>query len=187
MRSARADLDVCRTQIYSWWVHATTLLHLQETLGTVFGQFARLIGRRQALDPQAMSRTDYGLLTALAHCRREAGLRISTLAATQGHDTSTISRRVSHLERHGLLERLPDPSDGRACTVRLTPSGRDALDDERASRTGVIRSILADWPEEDLAELDRLLTRLTADMAAEAESAAVPPSSPSLAPERTTA
>lgn len=161
-------------------MHATTSpvgLHLQETLGTVFGQFARLIGRRQALDPQAMSRTDYVLLAALEHCPHEAGLRISKLAATQGNDISTVSRRITHLEGLDLIERLPDPSDGRASTVRLTTPGHTALAAERASRTGLLRSILADWPETDLADLDRLLTRLSADMAADAESAGTLPSS----------
>lgn len=175
-------------QVYSCGVHATSPrvgLHLQETLGRVFGQFARLIGRRQALDPQAMSRTDYALLATLEHCPDEAGMRISNLAAAQGHDVSTVSRRVTHLEGHGLLERLPDPTDGRASTVRLTATGRTALNDERASRTGLLKSILADWPEQDLTELDRLLTRLSADMAAEAEAAGRPPSP--LATERPTA
>ena len=112
---------------------------------------------------------------------------ISKLAATQGHDASTISRRVTQLEHHGLVERLPDPSDGRACTVRLTADGHAALTEERASRTGMLRSILADWPEHDLADLDRLLTRLSADMAADAAAAGTPPSSPTAASERSTA
>ncbi|EKA60532.1 MarR family transcriptional regulator [Janibacter hoylei PVAS-1] len=98
----------------------TVAVQLQETLGQVFGLFSKMIARRQALDPQAMSRTDYALLGTLAHCPTEAGIRISKLAESLGHDLSTISRRVSHLETHGLLERLPDPSDGRASTVRLS-------------------------------------------------------------------
>lgn len=165
-------------QVYICWVHTTTSpigQQLQETMATVFRQFSRLIGRRQALNPQAMSRTDFSLLAALEHCPDEAGLRISVLAATQGHDVSTISRRVTHLETRGMLERLPDPSDGRASTVRLTAPGHSALTDERASRTGILKAVLADWPDEDLAELDRLLTRLSADMAADAESACQPP------------
>ncbi len=176
--------------LYSCRVHATTStagLHLQETLGRVFGQFARLIARRQVLDPQAMSRTDYAVLGTLEHCPHEAGVRISQLAAAHGHDVSTISRRVTHLQAHGLLERLPDPSDGRASTVRLTDPGRAALAGERVSRTGLLRTILADWPEDDIVALDRLLTRLSTDMAADAEPADIPPSSLSPAPERTTA
>src|SRR5699024_6708249 len=102
-------------------MHATDVelvrLHLQETLGEVFGLFGRLVARRQAEDPRAMSRTDYLLLATLQHCR--AGQRTSQLAEALGNDASTISRRLTWLESRGLIERLPDPSDGRASIVRL--------------------------------------------------------------------
>ena len=176
--------------LYSCWVHATTSptgLHLQETLGQVFGQFARLIARRQALDPQAMSRTDYFLLAILEQSAHEAGLRTSHLASIHGQDVSTVSRRLTHLEAHGLLERLPDPSDGRASTVRLTAYGRTVLNDERVARSGLFSEILADWPEHDLADLDRLMTRLSADLATDAQSAALHPSSLDLTTGRTSA
>lgn len=165
--------------VYSWWMHTTTSgvgLHLQETLGVVFGQFARLIARRQAQDPEAMTRTDYALLAILEQCDDEAGLRTSQLASIHGQDVSTVSRRVTQLEEHGLLERLPDPSDGRASTVRLTHHGRTELDDERAARSGLFSEILAEWPEADLADLDRLMSRLSADLAADARSATHPSS-----------
>lgn len=155
--------------------------HLQETLGRVFGQFVKMIGRRQATDPQAMGRTDYALLGILEHCPHEAGIRISKLAAALGHDLSTISRRVSHLEAQDLIERAPDPSDGRAYTVSLSPAGRTALHDERIARTGLLGAILVDWPEADLADLDRLLTRLSDDLATDAEAAHRPSPLPTTA------
>lgn len=166
-------------QVYACGVHATNPtvgLHLQETLGRVFGQFARLIGRRQALDPHAMSRTDYALLTTLEHCDHEAGLRTSHLATALGQDASTISRRLTQLEAHGHVERLADPSDGRASTVRVTDHGRHALTDERTARTALLGTVLDDWPPEDLVDLDRLLTRLSDDLAAEALAAGHPTS-----------
>lgn len=165
-------------QIYSWRVHTTSPvgLHLQETLGRVFGQFARLIARRQALDPQAMSRTDYSLLATLEHCGHESGMRTSHLAAAQGQDASTVSRRLGQLQSQGHIERLADPHDGRASTVRLTPAGRAALTGERTARTDLLGALLTDWPHEDLLDLDRLLTRLSEDLAADAQSAGHLPS-----------
>lgn len=167
-------------QVYGCWMHTTSPVagaQLQETLGRVFGQFAKMIARRQATDPQAMSRTDYSILGILENSPHEAGIRISGMAAAMGHDLSTISRRVSHLEGHRLIERLPDPSDGRACTVRLTATGTTALHEERTSRTGLLSRILVDWPEADLVDLDRLLTRLSDDLAADADASALPSNS----------
>ena len=92
---------------------------------------------------------------------------LATQLEAMGHDLSTVSRRVSHLEDHDLLERLPDPSDGRAHTVRLTDAGSVALADERHARTGLLGHIIGDWPEHDLVELDRLLARLSDGLAAE--------------------
>lgn len=142
----------------------------------VFRQFARMIGRHQALDPQAMTRTDYALLATLEQCDAEAGQRTSHLAAALGQDASTVSRRLALLESHGHVERLPDPSDGRASTVRLTAEGHDALNDERMSRTALLGTALQGWPDDDLVTLDRLLTTLSEDLAAEAQSAGQPPS-----------
>ena len=38
-----------------------------------------------------------------------------------------LSRKVARLEEEGLVERLPDPHDGRGVLVKLTRSGRAAL------------------------------------------------------------
>lgn len=165
--------------VYSCTVHATSPdvgRHLQETLGLVFRQFAQLIARRQALDPQAMTRGDYALLATLEQCHDEAGRRTSHLAELLAQDASTVSRRLTQLEMHGLVERLPDPSDGRASTMRLSTEGAAALDCERTARTGLLSTILDDWPHDDLATLDHLLTRLSADLAADAQAAGHLPS-----------
>lgn len=156
-------------QVYSCRVHASNprvALHLQETLGLVFRQFVQLITRHQALDPQAMSRTDYALLATLEQCHAPAGQRTSHLAAALGQDASTVSRRLAHLEAQDLIERLPDPSDGRASTVRLTEPGRAALTEERSTRASLLAPVLEDWPQDDLVALDRLLTTLSEDLAA---------------------
>ena len=39
---------------------------------------------------------------------------------------------VAHLERHGYVERVPDPADGRAKLVRATARGREVFAIARA-------------------------------------------------------
>ena len=72
-------------------------------------------------------------------------VRISELATTLHNDVSTVSRQVSSLVTHGLLEKSPDASDGRAWVVSLTDHGREALGRIQASRATWFQGLLADW------------------------------------------
>lgn len=49
------------------------------------------------------------------------------LAARICLDTSSLVRLLDILSRQGLIERRPDPSDGRTRRIFLTPSGRDKI------------------------------------------------------------
>ncbi|GAA3125480.1 DNA-binding MarR family transcriptional regulator [Kribbella aluminosa] len=46
------------------------------------------------------------------------------VAQTAGADRMMTSKVVKNLEEAGLLSRTPDPSDGRAYRLQLTPAGR---------------------------------------------------------------
>jgi len=54
-------------------------------------------------------------------------LRMQDLAARVVLSRTRVSRIVSELEDHGLVERRADPDDGRAALATITPAGRAAL------------------------------------------------------------
>lgn len=54
-------------------------------------------------------------------------LRMQELGERVVLSRSRVSRLVDDLERQGLVERRPDPTDGRATLARLTPAGRSAF------------------------------------------------------------
>lgn len=92
-------------------------------------------------------------------------MRVSDLAAAIGLDTSTVSRQIKQLESVGILERTPDPADGRASLVRLTESGRTTMQAAFQRRFRRIQAVLEPWSDKDRALLQSLLTRLAADLA----------------------
>ena len=51
------------------------------------------------------------------------GTRVSVLAQRAQMTKQSMAQLVAHLEAHGYVERIPDPSDGRAKLVRATDRG----------------------------------------------------------------
>lgn len=101
----------------------------------------------------------YGLLVRIAS---SGGERPTDLAAALGVGKPTLSRQVAALERLGLLERTPDAVDARAHVIRLTIDGTARLESARSARRTRFRTLLAGWPEADVACLAALLHRLNA-------------------------
>jgi DNA-binding MarR family transcriptional regulator len=54
---------------------------------------------------------------------RDRRLRMSVLADFLGLEKSTLSGLVDRAEQRGLLERVPDSTDGRSVEVFLSPAG----------------------------------------------------------------
>ena len=92
------------------------------------------------------------------------GSRLTELAAEARMTLPAMSELVDDLQRLGIVERLPDPSDGRAKLICLTDAGWDAMNTARE----VITQIEAEYAAlvgaerfEDAARtLDELLRRL---------------------------
>jgi DNA-binding MarR family transcriptional regulator len=55
------------------------------------------------------------------------GTRVSDLAQRAGMTKQSMAQLVEHLERHGYLERIADPADGRAKLVRTTTRGGEVF------------------------------------------------------------
>jgi DNA-binding MarR family transcriptional regulator len=57
----------------------------------------------------------------------DAGTRVTVLAERAQVTKQAMAQLVGHLEVHGYVERVPDPSDRRAKLVRATARGRDVF------------------------------------------------------------
>lgn len=121
------------------------------------------VGRsmRQRVSGDDLEPGQFWLLKSIA---AEGPLRVTELAGCTNLDTSTVSRQVAQLHRAGLLERTPDPDDGRAHRLQLTDDGRSRLHDAFERRRTLLRRALGGWEADDIAELDRLLGRFVIDI-----------------------
>ena len=94
------------------------LIRLRETA-------MREIDRRLQQDGD-LSLADYGVLITLVTAPRFR-LRMSDLGTRRLLTPSGITRVVTRLEERGLVQREPDPADGRAALAVLTRPGLEAL------------------------------------------------------------
>jgi DNA-binding MarR family transcriptional regulator len=121
------------------------------------------LGRRmrQRLPGDPLDYSVMPLLSTLAHC---GPVRHGDLADRLRLDASTVSRKVRHLEEHGLVTVAPDAEDGRARNVELLPAGKEALEQMLDRRRALIAAVLDTWPPADRDALSRLLDRFNHDL-----------------------
>jgi DNA-binding MarR family transcriptional regulator len=100
-----------------------------------------------------------GVLSALSSVKSAGPLRPSDLARLENVAAPTMTRIVADLENRGLVEREPDPADGRSFLLRASESGVEAVAAAKLSRTNRVLQLLADQSDE---EISRLLNALPA-------------------------
>ena len=88
------------------------------------------------------------------------GTRLSVLAARAQVAKQTATALVDRLERAGYVERVPDPADGRARLVRMTPRATAAIPLARAEEQRIEDEWQAHLGAERMAQLRESLTAL---------------------------
>lgn len=100
---------------------------------------------------------------------RMGGIRLTELAARAQLSLAATSELVNDLESLGYLTRRPDPADGRAKLIDLTPRGRALLGDagDRVAEIERQWSEVVGTPQfaEMCATMQRLLDELDPDQA----------------------
>ncbi len=94
-------------------------------------------------------------LAALASIERHAPLTPTGLAEIEGVKRPTATRVINHLIERELIERLPDPNDGRSCRLTLTAAGSGYLAEARSRKSAYLARLLDSLPADDVATLER--------------------------------
>ncbi len=110
-----------------------------------------------ALEPLGLELFEYDVLSALRRQGRPFALPATALARETGLSTGAMTNRIDRLEERGLVERQADEADRRSVIVRLTASGRRAIDDALRVRLDAARDSLQDLSHSELQQLAALL------------------------------
>lgn len=93
--------------------------------------------------------------SALATVERHGPLTPSELAEIERVKRPTATRTLSHLHEAGLIDRAPDPADGRSALLSISAAGRERLRKLRGRKNAYLARRMRDLPAEDLEALDR--------------------------------
>jgi DNA-binding MarR family transcriptional regulator len=100
---------------------------------------------------------EFDVLATLRRAGPPYELSPGALAASTMVTSGAVTKRVDALRAAGLVERRPDPADGRARIVRLTAAGRARVDDVVTEHVAKEHRLLAGLDERQRAALASLL------------------------------
>ncbi|WP_249730360.1 MarR family winged helix-turn-helix transcriptional regulator [Paenibacillus sp. J2TS4] len=95
----------------------------------VFEDLTRIIIRLPSIE-----KLSFTTLSVLHTLSRKSPMRLTELTANEQVTQSGITQLVTRLERDGLVERRPDPNDGRVVQVHITERGANVIDSRRSER-----------------------------------------------------
>ena len=101
--------------------------------------------------------------SVLGHLDTE-GTTVTTLSQKTGTTRQAVSQLTQSMERAGLLERAPNPRDGRSVVLRHTDAGRRILLDAIQVMTDIEHEYAELIGAGPAAELKDLLARLLAEI-----------------------
>jgi DNA-binding MarR family transcriptional regulator len=89
--------------------------------------------------------------------RHPEGLRMGELSKRMMVTGGNVTGIAAQLEGEGLVARVPDPEDGRAFVVKLTPAGRAAFAEMAAVHESWVAELFQDIPAPDKTRMIALL------------------------------
>lgn len=135
------------------------LLRLEGEVAVMIRRIRRVIAERaRAVHPELQS-SSYLMLSWL---QQHGPQRSSAMAEAFGVDKGAISRQVQHLVDLGLVDRTPDPADGRATLVSASVEAVTRMAVIADERRRWLDERLGDWTERDLETFVGLLARYNA-------------------------
>jgi DNA-binding MarR family transcriptional regulator len=113
-------------------------------------------------ETEGLSETRLGILFMLRHAG--AAVPLGALAARMHVTPRNVTGLIDHLERDGLVARVPDPEDRRSVLAQLTERGRERVDAISGENFRRQHGLLAGFSNDELAQLRHLCLKLVNNM-----------------------
>lgn len=128
---------------------------LADELHDVVRQLFRRMRQEISVDELSMSQT-----MVIAKLDVPGGLTGAELARAEGVKPQSMSATVASLEELGLIQRHPDPSDGRRIVLSLTEAGHEVRRNRQAAKQLWLNSVIEQLSPAERQELKRSLDLL---------------------------
>ena len=127
--------------------------------GYLVNHAARLLARQLdvGLAPLGLSTGPFPLLL---HLWERDGLTQKDLVRRLGYEQPTVAATLSRMERDGLVERRPDPLDGRAQRIWLTKRGHGLRAAAEAEAQAINERALAGLSPEETRQFVGMIQRI---------------------------
>src|SRR5438552_9801280 len=110
-----------------------------------------LLGLARELRRERIAGVSPHQVSLLVSIKHSPGVTVGELAAEERVSTAAMSKRVTRLERDGLVARAPSETDRRCVGLTLTEEGQRALRRVRSRRTAWLASRLGALTPAELA------------------------------------
>ncbi|MEV8523936.1 MarR family transcriptional regulator [Streptomyces sp. NPDC052000] len=118
---------------------STSALRAARDVRVVFNRLRRRL--REVADTQDLTPSQ---VSALALVDKSGAASASALAAAEGVRPQSMAATLAALDQQGLIQRRPDPQDGRRQLVTLTEAGRERAAGNRQARVEWLTRALQD-------------------------------------------
>jgi DNA-binding MarR family transcriptional regulator len=118
---------------------------------------ARRLRQEAASEATGLTPTSTAVLATI---ERHGPLTPSELAELERVRRPTVTRTLGCLDREGLIERTPDPADGRSTLISVNAAGRERLRRLRGRKNAYLARRMRDLSPADVEALDRAATIL---------------------------
>lgn len=116
-------------------------------------------GMEEVFVRHGLNMASFDVLATLRRSGPPYGLSPGELVQWTLVTSGTMTNRIDRLQKAGLVERVPDPEDGRACRVTLTEKGLALIDTVLQEHVARQTELVSPLTSEEKQQMDRLMKK----------------------------